>query len=241
MAGEDTFDLSRRVSVSAEAQARFGHAGRLLAIEKRNRERQMVSDESSMVSDGYGAPPPPPPGLMAATWQATLFLGVLTLILGIIVSFHPTGSLNVLAVLLGVLMIFSGIFHLIRVFDPQELHRVWLGIAGLLFIVIGVVLIRHLHLTRSLIGLIIGITWIVQGLTALIGGISGGAREGRAWWIIFGVVSLIAGIVVASAPASSLTALAVLLGIWFVVMGIFEIIGGLLLRHALRTAPPTSA
>jgi uncharacterized membrane protein HdeD (DUF308 family) len=39
-----------------------------------------------------------------------LFLGALTLILGIIVSFHPTGSLNVLAVLLGILMIFSGIF-----------------------------------------------------------------------------------------------------------------------------------
>jgi uncharacterized membrane protein HdeD (DUF308 family) len=178
---------------------------------------------------------------MAGTWQATLFLGALTLILGIIVSFHPTGSLNVLAVLLGILMIFSGIFHLIRVFDPAEPHRVWLGIAGLLFIVIGVVLIRHLHLTRSLIGLIIGITWIVQGLTALIGGISGGAREGRAWWIIFGVVSLIAGIVVASAPASSLTALAVLLGIWFIIMGIFEIIGGFMLRRALRATQMTHA
>jgi uncharacterized membrane protein HdeD (DUF308 family) len=178
---------------------------------------------------------------MARTWQATLFLGALTLILGIIVSFHPTGSLNVLAVLLGILMIFSGIFHLIRVFDPAEPHRVWLGIAGLLFIVIGVVLIRHLHLTRSLIGLIIGITWIVQGLTALIGGISGGAREGRAWWIIFGVVSLIAGIVVASAPASSLTALAVLLGIWFIIMGIFEIIGGFMLRRALRATQMTPA
>jgi uncharacterized membrane protein HdeD (DUF308 family) len=111
----------------------------------------------------------------------------------------------------------------------------------LLFIVIGVVLIRHLHLTRSLIGLIIGITWIVQGLTALIGGISGGAREGRAWWIIFGVVSLIAGIVVASAPASSLTALAVLLGIWFIIMGIFEIIGGFMLRRALRATQMTHA
>jgi uncharacterized membrane protein HdeD (DUF308 family) len=178
---------------------------------------------------------------MARTWQATVLLGALTLILGIIVSFHPTGSLNVLAVLLGILMIFSGIFHLIRVFDPAEPHRVWLGIAGLLFIVIGVVLIRHLHLTRSLIGLIIGITWIVQGLTALIGGISGGAREGRAWWIIFGVVSLIAGIVVASAPASSLNVLAVLLGIWFIIMGIFEIIGGFMLRRALRATQMTHA
>jgi uncharacterized membrane protein HdeD (DUF308 family) len=193
-----------------------------------------------MVTDDYGAQPSPP-ALLAGSWQATVFLGVLTLILGVIVSFHPTGSLNVLAVLLGVLMILSGIFHLIRVFDPEELHRVWLGVAGLLFIVIGVVLIRHLHLTRSIIGLIIGITWIVQGLAALIGGISGGVREGRAWWITFGIVSLIAGIVVAATPASSLNVLAVLLGIWFVIMGIFEIIGGFLLRHALRTREKVNA
>ncbi len=193
-----------------------------------------------MANDEYGIQPSAP-GMMTVSWQATLFLGVLTLILGLIVSFHPTGSLNAIAVLLGILMILSGIFHLIRVFDPREVHRVWLGIAGLLFIVIGVVLIRHLHLTRSVIGLIIGITWIVQGLTALIGGISGGVREGRAWWIIFGVVSLIAGIVVAAAPASSLNVLAVLLGIWFAVMGIFEIIGGLLLRRALRNGGLTPA
>ena len=184
---------------------------------------------------------PPPPSVLTGSWQAAMLLGVLTLILGIIVSFHPTGSLNVVAVLLGILLILSGLFHLIRVFDPAEQHRIWLGIAGLLFIVIGVVLIRHLHLTRALIGLIIGITWIVQGLVALIGGISGGVREGRAWWIIFGLVSLVAGIVVAVTPASSLTVLAVLLGIWFIIMGIFEIIGGFLLRHALHATHPAPA
>jgi uncharacterized membrane protein HdeD (DUF308 family) len=173
---------------------------------------------------------------LAASWQATLILGALTVILGLVVSFHPTGSLNVVAVLLGILMILSGIFHLIRMFDSEEVHRVWLGIAGLMFIVVGVVLIRHLDLSRALIGLVIGITWIVQGLTALIGGMAGDDREGRPWWIAFGVVSVIAGIVVASTPASSLNVLAVLLGIWFVVMGIFEIIGALLLRHELRAA-----
>ena len=188
-----------------------------------------------MASDDYDDEPAAV-GMLAGSWQAALFLGVVTLILGLIVTFHPTTSLNVLAVLLGILMILSGLFHLIRVFDPRERHRVWLGIAGLLFIVIGVILIRHLHLTRSIIGLVIGLTWIVQGLTALIGGISGGVREGRAWWIIFGVVSLIAGIVVVSAPASSLDVLAVLLGIWFVVMGIFEIIGGFLIRHEIHKA-----
>ena len=182
---------------------------------------------------------PSSPSLLAASWQATVILGALTLILGVVVSFHPSGSLNVLAVLLGILMILSGIFHLIRVFDQEELHRVWLGIAGLMFIVVGVILIRHLHLTRAVIGLIIGITWIVQGLAALIGGISSDAREGRAWWIAFGVISLIAGIVVAATPASSLNVLAVLLGIWFIIMGIFEIIGGLMLRRELRVTVMT--
>jgi uncharacterized membrane protein HdeD (DUF308 family) len=187
-----------------------------------------------MASGDFDAQPSPA-WVMTRSWQATLVLGVLTLILGVIVSFHPTGSLNVLAVLLGILMILSGIFHLVRVFDPEELHRVWLGIGGLLFIVIGVVLIRHLHLTRALIGLLIGITWIVQGVTALIGGIAGGAREGRGWWIAFGVISLVAGIVVAAAPASSLSFLAVLLGIWFIVMGLFEIVAGFIIRHALHS------
>jgi uncharacterized membrane protein HdeD (DUF308 family) len=186
-----------------------------------------------MASGGYDAQPSSP-SVFAASWQATLILGALTLILGIIVSLHPTGSLNVVAVLLGILMILSGIFHLIRVLDPEESHRVWLGIAGLMFVVVGVVLIRHLHLSRALIGLIIGITWIVQGLAALIGGIAGNVREGKAWWITFGLVSLIAGVVVAVTPESSVTVLAVLLGIWFIIMGIFEIIGALLLRHELR-------
>jgi uncharacterized membrane protein HdeD (DUF308 family) len=186
-----------------------------------------------MASGEYGTQPSPASAL-GASWQATLVLGVLTLILGVIVSLHPTGSLNAVAVLLGILMILSGIFHLIRVFDAEEAHRVWLGIAGLMFIVVGVVLIRHLHLSRALIGLIIGITWIVQGLAALLGGISGDVREGKAWWITFGVVSLIAGIVVAVTPESSVTFLAVLLGIWFIIMGIFEIIGALMLRRALR-------
>lgn len=56
----------------------------------------------------------------------------------VIVSFHPSGQLNVLAVLVGILMIVSAIFmiasvifNLIGVFDPGESHRAWLGIASL--------------------------------------------------------------------------------------------------------------
>lgn len=175
--------------------------------------------------------------IAASTWQTTLFLGVATVILGLIVSFHPSGSLNVIAVLVGILMIISGLFHLIRVFDSAEQHRVWLGIAGLLYVVIGVVLIRHLNLTVAVIGLIVGLTWIVSGLSALFGGVVG-SREGRGWWIFFGIVSLIAGIVVVADPISSVTVLAVLLGIWFIVMGLIEVSAAFIIRRAVSASPP---
>ena len=181
-----------------------------------------------------------PPALgYARAWQTTVFLGVITLILGLIVSFRPSTSLNVIAVLIGLLLVISGIFHLIRVFDRGESHRIWLGIAGLLLVVIGVVLIRHLHLTVALMGLIIGITWIVQGISALATAISGGPGEGRGWWFFFGIVSLIAGIVVTAVPTSSVTTIAVLVGIWFIIMGLFEIVGGFMIRRAINEAQAT--
>lgn len=170
------------------------------------------------------------------SWQAGVFLGALTLILGLVVSFHPTGSLNVVAVLLGILMIISGVFHLVRVFTVTDSNRVWLVITALLFIVLGVVLIRHLHLSRALIGLVIGITFIVQGVAELARGTAGGAREGRTWWIAFGALSVIAGIFVTASPVSSLNVLAVLTGVWFAIMGAFEMIGGFLLWHETRDA-----
>jgi len=174
-----------------------------------------------------------PPGVSAATgWQAMVFVGVVTVLLGLIIALHPGGSLNVLAVLLGVLLVIAGVFDLVRVFDRSEPHRVWLGIAGLLLVVIGVVLIRHLNLTVALVGLVIGITWIVQGLAELADAFSGGPGERRGWWIFFGLISLVAGIVVVAVPTTSVTVLAVLAGIWFIVMGLVEIVGGVMQRHA---------
>lgn len=187
-----------------------------------------------MADDEFGADQFPAALVAASGWQATLFIGVVTLILGIIVTAHPSGSLNVIAVLLGVLAILSGIFQLVRVFDPAERNRTWRAVSGLLFVVIGVVLIRHLDLTVAAIGLLVGLTWIVQGVAALVGAIAGvGAIRG--WWAVFGLISLIAGIVVTASPVTSVTVLAVLLGIWFIIIGLFQIVLAFMIRRALSS------
>ena len=175
------------------------------------------------------------------SWQATIVLGVITVTLGLIVTFYPSATLNAITILFGLLLLTSGLFHLIRVFGGNQEHRVWMGISGLLLIVIGVVMLRHLHLTVALIGLIIGITWIVQGVTALIVSFSGGAREGGGWWIFFGIFSLVGGIVIVAVPTESVKVLAVLIGIWFIFQGLFEIAGGLRIRQAVRRLQSTDA
>lgn len=166
----------------------------------------------------------------------SFLVGLGTLILGIIVAIHPSVSLAVIAVLLGILLIFSGVFQIVEAFDDAEHSRVWRGISGVLLIVAGIVLIRHLNLSIALIGLIVGLTWVVQGLAALVGGISGSRAGLGTWWlVVFGVISLIAGIVVISAPIASLTTLAALLGIWFAIMGVLEMLGAFLSWRARRT------
>ena len=41
-----------------------------------------------------------------------------------------------------------------------------------------------------------------------------------------------------SAPVSSVTVLAVLLGIWFIVIGLFEVIAAFIIRRAVSAPPP---
>jgi uncharacterized membrane protein HdeD (DUF308 family) len=175
------------------------------------------------------------------TWQATVGLGVVTVTLGLIVTFYPSATLNAITILFGLLLLASGLFHLIRVFGGNQEHRVWMGISGLLLIVIGVVMLRHLHLTVALVGLIIGISWIVQGVIALIVSLTGDSREGRGWWIFFAILSVIGGIVITAWPVESVKALAVLIGIWFILQGLLEIAGGLRMRRAVSRPQSTDA
>ncbi len=188
----------------------------------------MASDTEVVVVEG-GLP-------SKYVWQMELVTGIITLGLGIVLSLKPSQSLNVVCVFIGILLIIGGIFHFIRALDHDEQHRAWIAIAGLLEVVIGVVMIRHLSLTKSVIGLLIGIVWIVQGVVALLSGIMGGTKGTRSWSIGFGIISLVAGIVVVSVPENSVNALAVLLGIWFIVMGLFELAAGFVLRSELKKA-----
>jgi len=193
----------------------------------------MEPERSDTTREGYAVPGLAFTGL-AFSRGVGITVGAITLILGIIIAFHPTQSLAAIAVLLGVVMLVSGVYHIARAIGGHEGERVWRGLAGVLFFLVGIALIRHLNLSVALIGFFVGITWIIQGISVLVESFGPG-RERRAtgWTVVFGVISLIAEIVVVASPLSSVTALTILVGIWFVVMGLMEIIGSLLVKPAV--------
>ena len=169
-----------------------------------------------------------------SVWQASLVIGLVTVVLGLIVAFRPTQSLAVVMVLFGLLLIFSGAYQAARAFDSAEPQRVWRGAAAVAFIVAGLVMIRHIQFSLAVIGLVIAVTWVLQGVALLAVSLLTGPRAHAGWTAFFGVVSLLAGIVVMVAPAVTVATLTSLVGAWFVVMGLLEVLGALLLRPAGR-------
>ena len=168
-------------------------------------------------------------------WQVQLFVGVVTTVLGILLTFHPTGTLSFVMVVVGIGIVLGGVLSLISALSPDDAHRALHSVGGVVQIIVGVLLLRHLHWGLAVIGLLIGVSWIIQGLAALIVGLFGAARS-RIWAMVFGVLSLIAGIVVVVAPIHSTKTLAILLGIWFLILGVIQVISGFVLRTLAKDA-----
>jgi len=165
-------------------------------------------------------------------WRASFITGLVTVVIGLVVAFRPTQSLTVVMVLFGLLLIFSGAYQVARAFDSAERERVWRVAAAVAFIIAGLVMIRHIQFSLAVIGLVIGVTWVLQGVALLAVSFLTGPRAHAGWTAFFGVLSLVAGIVVMAAPATSVATLTSLVGAWFAIMGLLEMLGALLFRHA---------
>jgi uncharacterized membrane protein HdeD (DUF308 family) len=57
----------------------------------------------------------------------------------------------------------------------------------------------------------------------------------RGWYVVLGVLSVIAGVVVLVWPWDSIVVLTLVTGVWLVVMGIIEIVQGFQMRNDSKT------
>ncbi len=180
----------------------------------------------------------PVPSLLPHLWKSTLVSGILSLILGVVVIAWPGISILVAAIAFGVYLLVTGIAQVIFAF---ALHvsagsRILLFISGAASLILAVLAFRHFGtdplLAILLLAIWIGIGFIFRGVATTISAISDPNLPGRGWSIFVGVISLLAGIVVLASPFASIVTLAIVVGVWFVVIGVFEIVSSFGIRKA---------
>ncbi len=177
-------------------------------------------------------------GTLGKHWGVVLSFGIIIAGLGIAVMAWPDKTISILAVLMGISLLVSGIFSLVGSFtqpDQQTGSRVLMAISGALSIVLGFIAFQGITQATAILALLVGVGWLVRGIFELVSGF-GAAKgtPGRGLVITIGVLSIAAGAAVLLWPSITLTALAWISGLWLLVLGLLQVVAAFGLRKAAR-------
>ncbi|WP_025738056.1 HdeD family acid-resistance protein [Mycobacterium genavense] len=169
-------------------------------------------------------------------WKSTLIFGLASVALGVLVLAWPGISVLVAAIAFGVYLIGSGIA---QVFFALGMHvsvasRVLLFVSGAASLVLALLAFRYIGTAVLLLAVWIGIGLIFRGAATAVSGLSGPLSPGRGWNIVLGLIILVGGVVIMVRPFKSILAVVFVVGIWLLVIGVFEVISSFAIRKASR-------
>jgi uncharacterized membrane protein HdeD (DUF308 family) len=177
--------------------------------------------------------------LGSKAWLVVLGAAVGCVAVGIMLLAWPSATLTIVAILLGVSLLVSGLLRLFDGFTASEESggmRAAYIVIGLLAILVGLYCLRHRDVTVFLLALLVGAYWIMHGVADLAVAATSGPMPGRGLRAAGGLFSLAAGIVVLFWPGISLVLLLTILGAWLLFYGVVLVALAFRLRRELRLA-----
>jgi uncharacterized membrane protein HdeD (DUF308 family) len=131
----------------------------------------------------------------------------------------------------------GGLFSLVRAFTRSgEGSRVLLAVLGVLGILVGIFVLRHLFQTVVILVVLLGVYWVLHGIIEFFVAVDQRGMPARGLNIAMGILSFIAGVIVLSWPSPTLLVLIWVLGLWLVVYGLVGIADAFMVRRAVETA-----
>lgn len=153
-------------------------------------------------------------------WGLMLFLGLLLIFGGLLALSSVAIASAVTILLLGWFLLFDGIIMFFSMFFVRE-GRFALATLGILYALLGAVIIANPTATLSLLTIIFAIAWTVSGLVRTFAAIGSRSHEGRGYDIAAGLATLLLGILVwVGWPEASLYILGLFIGFEFLILGI---------------------
>ena len=177
-------------------------------------------------------------------WGWFVAYGALSIVAGLIALVWPGATLVAIAIIFAIQLLLTAIFQFVFAFTvPRESGwlRALFALLAIVSFVISIYLLGHVGLTLLLLAILLGAYWIAQGVIELLLGIEHPEMAGRTWIIIAGILSILAGGVVALFPGTSLVFLTYVLGFWLILLGVGLILRGWTIRSMARSTRPAAA
>jgi uncharacterized membrane protein HdeD (DUF308 family) len=171
-------------------------------------------------------------------WQVVMAAAVIVFVVGLILLVWPKATVVVVAALIGVALLVTGIFRLISGFTVSDASggtRAAYIIIGLLATLAGLYCLRHLSVTAALLAFVVGVFWTLYGIVDLIVAATSGPGTGRGLRALTGLLSLVAGLIVMFWPTISVTILLAVIGIWLIFYGLLLAVLAWQIRSLART------
>ena len=160
---------------------------------------------------------------------------VLAIVLGILILVWPQSTIALVALLFGLYFLVSGAVRVGRGIFTNGASggsRVVNILLGVLLLVAGIIAIRNPLDSLVVLALVIGISWIIEGVAALVET----APDSSKWFgTILGVVSVVAGIVVLMSPLESIAVLVVVGGAFLIASGVIQLMQAFTFGRATKT------
>ena len=176
-------------------------------------------------------------------WKVKLASGVLTIVLGAMMLAWPGPSILVASTMFGVYLLVSGFAELFLAFTlPRSAAtRVLLFLTGALSVVLAILSFRHFgeFYAILLLSLWIGIGFILLGVSENAVALSERDLPGRGWYVVLGIMSMIAGGIVLVWPFDSIVVLTLVSGVSLVILGVIQIVQAFQIRRDTNAARET--
>ena len=162
--------------------------------------------------------------------QFLLVTGAVLLVIGLLILIWPGHTAKAITALLAIGVLFSALANAAVALTPglPKRARIIAAIVAVLFAWAGIWALFNLGSTTVglafVVGLFIGISWIIDGIAALV---TLGDAPSKIWAAIFGLISIVAGVILLIGPITGAAIIWLILGITVVVMGVLQIIRGL--------------
>lgn len=172
---------------------------------------------------------------LSAAWNIVLLRSILAIAFGAIAVVWPMVSLIAFVFLYAFYALADGILSLIAAIRGGGTRsRWWLVLGGIVALIAGGIALAMPGLTALVFIMLVGVAAIVRGLFDFAGAIMLRKTTKHSWILIpAGIISVLFGILVLSAPAQASLAITWVIGAWAIVLGIAGVIWALQLRkHA---------